>query len=159
MNAWRDLIERYHEGDGEGDLNTLVMGPPAPLDAIEELEHTLKIRFPDEFRELYLNCNGFGETRDDGVKWLMMPLADIPAFTEQVRSWFQETHANVAQRFVAFFDWDTGDATGYSYTTTREIVECLITFEHEMYESDEGQDCTEFLCPDYPSIREFLAVD
>ncbi len=159
-----------------------------------QLETSLGVQLPAEFKDLYRTCNGVGicrdpsagasaptssveraaqfeamfgvamaetmqegtDEQDSAVRWFFVPVAKIPELTAVARSWFEETHAEAARRFVAFIDWDCGDYTGYVLPLESGTAAELHTFEHESYQFDEAQEAGEFLLPSYESIREYF---
>ena len=157
MADWQKIIHDNHE-DNSDDGSKLVTMPPADEAAIAKLEETLGIEFPYEFRELYQVYDGFGHTREgrDGVIWEFYPLAWIPAFVVFVRSFFEETHPDIACRFFPFHDWGNGDASGYFVSESGYVLSGFYIYDHERYRGDPAQDMDEFIDSTYDSVEHFL---
>lgn len=172
MNSWPELIEANHAWAHANDGWHLVTGAPATDADLAQLETQLGIELPAEFKELYRTYNGVGICREanDGqapgrpieeskkVLWLLVPVAEIPGLMTVARSWFQETHAEVALQFMPFIDWNCGDYTGYLLPLESDVPAELYTFEHENYEFDEAQEAEEFLLLSYESIRDYFST-
>ena len=155
---WFDLIEKFHAGDHPDSPESLVIGEPSSPEDIAALEKTLGVKMPDDFKDFYGTCNGFGHKDGDEVSWLFSPLDQIPATTSAARKWFYGTHPELAAGFVAFMDWDSGDYTGYVFEEDGTLVEGIFDFDHESYEADEDQDFEEFLSPLFLSIEDFFEL-
>ena len=154
MPDWRETVEEYYALDWQ-----LVMPSGAELHELRDLARVLQVRFPDEFASLYRTMNGFGGTDGKGVvEWAALPLEEIPTFSDRIRSWFSETHPEVAARFIPFLDWHCGDATGYLKDEQGKVLSHLRTFFHEEYHFDESQPYEEFLVEDEATIHDFLTL-
>lgn len=158
MADWQEIIHDNHENNHSDDGYELVTMPPADEAAILELEKTLGIEFPYEFHEMYQVCDGFGLTTEghDRVSWNFYPLAMIPAFVVFVRSFFEETHSDIARRFFPFHDWGNGDASGYFTSESGYVLSGFYKYDHERYRYDSSQDHNEFIDSVYDSVEDFL---
>lgn len=159
MTKWETIVRLHHERAHSGDGFELFTGPGVAEINIKALENRLGFRFPTELREFYSDLNGFGvrsAASPDEVYWFVRPLEELPEFAETIRHWFQETHPDIAGRFFPFVDWANGDGIGYLVSSTGEVMPGLVSFEHESYDFDEGQDYEEFLTTVPISLEEFL---
>ena len=153
MLNWKEIVDEYYALDWK-----LVMPPGAELSVLTDVANLLGVEFPEEFMCLYSSMNGFGGTYDgEVIEWAAVPIEEIPAFAESTRTWFGKTHSNVAKRFIPFFDWHCGDATGYLLDEQGEVLPSLRTFFHEEYHFDSAQTYDEFLVEDQVTIHNFLA--
>lgn len=156
MSDWRKIIVAFHKLDNTDNPDSLVLGSPATAVSIAEFEKTVGYSMPEEFKTLYSEYDGFGTTREGEVEWFFLPLSKLPGHATEVRDWFQETHPEIAKRFVPFVDWGSGDASGYLFSESGVPEPGVFMFEHESYEFEKDQDWREFLIPVDGSIRAFL---
>ena len=156
MSKWHKKIIAFHKLDNANNPESLVLGSPATAATIAEFEKAVCYSMPDEFKALYSEFDGFGTSRDGGVDWFFLPLSKLPDHAVEVRGWFEETHPEVAKRFVPFVDWGNGDASGYVFSESGIPEPGVFMFEHESYEFEEDQDWRTFLVPVDASIRDFL---
>ncbi|MEZ5329678.1 MAG: SMI1/KNR4 family protein [Verrucomicrobiales bacterium] len=157
MKNWQDIIQRSHEWSHKDDGYKLVTRPSADAADIAKLESTLGFQLPAEFRELYLTYDGFGVSANSNqTYWMFKPLAELPAFIEEIRDWFQETHPESARRYFPIIDWSSGDSSGYFLSLSGDLLPGLYDFEHEDYEFDESQEEDEFLIQSYRTIEDAL---
>lgn len=157
MSDWHQDIINHHKLDYADTPESIRLGKPATAEAIRAFEkssagHTL----PEEFHSLYQQFDGYGNESGDGIDWFFVPLELLPEHVAGVRGWLQETHPDLASRFVPFVDWGSGDASGYLFTESGALEPGIYMFEHESYESDAGQDWNEFLFPVDEDLRDFL---
>ncbi len=156
MSDWYQNILDFHNLDNADNPDSLVLGSPATNASIAELEKATGYAMPNEFRQLYLEFDGFGTSRDGETEWFFVPISKLDAHLSEVRDWFQDTHPEIAERFVSFVDWRCGDASGYIFTESGLPEPGIFMFEHERYEFDAEQDWREFLVPVDDTIRTFL---
>lgn len=156
MNKWHTRIEEFHAADHPDAADSLVIGEPAGEQEISALERELGFRFPEEFHDFYRSCNGFGRRDGAEVIWFCAPLQEIQKMSAEARKWFKGTHPELAEHFVAFIDWESGDYSGYVFDENGDPFEALFDFEHESYDFESKQDPDEFLVPMFPSIEELL---
>jgi hypothetical protein len=156
MSEWQKNIIAFHKVDNPDDPESLFLGPPASVASIAEFEKAIGYMMPDEFKQLYTEYDGFGTTRDGETDWFFLPVSKLLEHATEVRDWFQETHPELAKRFVPFVDWGNGDASGYVFSEAGIPLPGIFIFEHESYEFEEDQDWEEFLIPVDSSIRDFL---
>jgi hypothetical protein len=160
MVNWTKVITDHHNwAHAPDDGFDLITKAPASQQQLAELASRLGIILPKEIVSLYRTCNGFGvqsPNTPDMDSWFLVPVERVPEFTEQIRSWFRDTHPDVAARFFPFFDWANGDGMGYLFDADGNLQEGLYNFEHEEYERDENQGADEFLLSIDVSIEEFL---
>ena len=158
MSDWNQLVTEFYKIDHADEPDSLVLGAPASDEVLDALASNLGFALPIEFRSFYGTYDGFGTKHDDGTTdWFFAPTANIPELTEEIRDWYQETHPEIAARFVSFVDWGNGDSSGYLFSEAGAPLDGVYIFEHESYEFEEGQDWGEFLIPVDKSIRDFLA--
>lgn len=153
---WEKLIREFHAADHPDHPSSLVIGSPVSEEEITALEREIGFRFPTEFHELYRSCNGFGRKDGDEIVWFCAPLDGILKMSREARKWFTGTHFELAEQFVAFIDWESGDYTGYVFDEHGEPFDALFDFEHENYDYESRQDPDEFLVPMFPSILDLL---
>lgn len=156
MSEWRPLITGFYKIDHADDPDSLELGQPATANDFDSLDKALGLKMPAEFRSFYGEFNGFGTKRDGETDWFFVPISDIPKFTARIRDWFEETHPEIAKRYVAVVDWGNGDSSGYLFSEAGEPLEGFFIFEHESYEFEADQDWREFMIPVDSSIRGFL---
>lgn len=156
MSDWHKSIVAFHKVDNADHPESLVLGTPATAASIAEFEKGIGHAMPDEFKQLYSEYDGFGTLREGETAWFFLPIAKLPELAAQVRDWFQETHPEIAKRFVPFVDWGNGDASGYVFSESGVPEPGIFMFEHESYEFEGDQDWEEFLVPVDASIRAFL---
>lgn len=156
MSEWHKNIADFHKLDNADDPDSLVLGSPATATSIVEFEKAVGYSMPEEFKSLYSEYDGFGTTRNGEVDWFFLPISKLADHATAVRDWFQETHPEIAKRFVPFVDWGNGDASGYVFSESGAPEPGIFMFEHENYEFEEDQDWREFLVPVDASIRAFL---
>ena len=155
MSKWLPLITEFYKLY-HTDPYSLELGPPATAKDLDSLDKEVGFRMTAEFRSFYGEFNGFGTKRDGEVDWCFVPISEIPSLTAGVRDWFEETHPDIAKRYVAVVDWGNGDSSGYLFSEFGEPLEGFFIFEHESYEFEVDQDWREFIIPVDSSIREFL---
>ena len=158
MTDWRKIVSEYHDkvlGQSGGKLLTL---EGASNSSVDELQQALGFDLAEEFRSLYLQCNGFGLTNgaDDQKDWFFHPIDQISGFAGDTRKWFEETHPESAARFFPFVDWGNGDGMGYLLDENGQVLDGLFWFEHEYYEFDEDQEFDEFVVKRNNTIHELL---
>ncbi|MEZ5324857.1 MAG: SMI1/KNR4 family protein [Verrucomicrobiales bacterium] len=156
MSDWRPLITEFYKLDHADDPDSLELGQPATTDELDSLDKELGFNMPPEFRSFYGEFNGFGTKRDGETDWFFVPISAIPSLTAGIRYWFQETHPEIAKRYVAVVDWGNGDSSGYLFSETGEPLEGFFIFEHESYEFEADQDWRDFIVPVDSSIHDFL---
>ncbi|RYD49039.1 MAG: SMI1/KNR4 family protein [Verrucomicrobiaceae bacterium] len=156
MNDWRKDLLKFHQGDNPDDSNPPVFGPPATPEAIAAFEKSVGLRMPQEFHELYLQVDGFGQMYNGEILWYVVPLAELAEHVAGRRDWFQKTHPDLARGYVPFFDWANGDSCGYLFSKSGAMVPGLFMFEHEEYEFEEDQDPEDFLSLTDESFRHFI---
>lgn len=156
MTEWNKSIVAFHNLDNAAARDSLILGSPATIDSIAEFEKAIGFSMPEEFKSLYSEHDGFGTSRHGEAEWFFLPLSELPEHAAEVRDWFQETHPEIAKRFVPFVDWGNGDASGYVFSASGIPEPGIFMFEHESYEFEEDQDWREFLVPVDASIRDFL---
>lgn len=156
-SEWRENLVAFHTRNAD-DPKSLVLGPPASAASIAEFENAIGNTMPDEFKQLYTECDGFGTTRDGETRWFFLPVSKLPEHATEVRDRFQETHPEIAKRFIPFVDWGSEDACGYVFSETGTPLPGIFMFKHESYEFEEDQDWEEFLTPVSSSIRDVLTV-
>ena len=156
MTEWHKNIVAFHKLDNADDPGSLVLGSPANATSIAYFEKAVGYSMPEEFKELYSEYDGFGTTRDGEVDGFFLPVSKLAEHATEVRDWFQETHPDIAKRFVPFVDWGNGDASGYVFSESGVQNPGIFIFEHESYEFEKDQDWWEFLIPVDTSIRDFL---
>jgi len=158
MYDWRKIISEHHHRVHVQPDDTLIIRDGAATDSIDDLQQTLGIEMPEEFRSLYCQCDGFGLDQTDGGQewWFCHPITQIPEFVTQTGSWFRKTHPDSASRFFPFIDWSNGDGMGYLLNENNEMLDGLYCFEHENYEFEEDQDSEEFIVKWNNSIYELL---
>ncbi len=160
MPDWLKIIEAHHTKTHPKDGYNLVIRPPVSPDQLDELGDTLGIQFPNDFRSLYMTCNGFGvmHQNDDTKRiwWLFRPAEEIESFMADIRDWFRETHNKYANRFFPFIDFSNGDGIGYLVEESGILIDGLFCFEHEKYRFKPDQDVNEFLTHEPITIETFL---
>lgn len=159
MANWDSIVRSHHQRAHRDDGYELVANPGVTDEELRLMENRLGFQFPVEMREFYSTFNGFGVQSANSpgeVYWFFRPLEELPEFTENIRQWFQETHADIASRYFPFVDWANGDGIGYLVNSTGEVLPGLVSFEHESYDFDEDQDAEEFLTTVPISLEEFL---
>ncbi len=159
MSNWNSIVAAFFGKADPENLFRHCVGDGASLDAIQAAESEIGIRLPDELREFYLNCNGLGLSAGDepDVPRFIRPIEQLPAFVRETRADFAGTHSDLASRFLAFVDWENGDAMGYLQQPDRTFFPFLVTFLHEQYRYDAAQDPNDFLTPGPASLIEFLS--
>lgn len=105
MSEWHKNIVAFHKLDNADDPDSLVLGSPANAAAIAVFEKTVGYSMPEEFKTLYSEYDGFGTTRKGEVDWFFLPLSKLPGHATEVRDGFQETHPEIAKRFVPSIRW------------------------------------------------------
>lgn len=161
MTDWLKTISKNHNRVHRDIGDKLHIQAGASKSAIKTLEKSLKLNLVEEFRSLYEQCNGFGLTCDDEpdrIWWFFRPLEQIEEFADGTRSWFAETHPELAARFFPFIDWGNGDGMGYLIGDDDATQPGLYCFEHENYGFDEDDDPEEFIIKWNNSIYELLTV-
>jgi cell wall assembly regulator SMI1 len=159
---FKELYQTYNGvGISSDSENTK---PSAASTDIKQLGTQFEVQFgfqlPDDLKELYQAKNGAGMSSENNkdVHWFFVPILSIPELITAARDWFQKTHADLANRFFPFIDWECGDYTGYLLPLSPDCPTKLHTFEHESYEFDEAQQPDEFLYSNNSSIREFFLL-
>ena len=158
MSDWRPLVTEFYKIDHGDDPDSLELGQPATAEDFDALEKELGFTMPEEFRSFYGQFNGFGTDLDGETDWFFVPISRIPSLTAEIRDWFEETHPDIAKRYVAAVDWGNGDSSGYLFSESGVPLDGFFIFEHEMYEFEAGQDWREFIAPVDSSIRDFLTA-
>ncbi|MFC4994809.1 SMI1/KNR4 family protein [Rubritalea tangerina] len=158
MKTWSELITEFHEEGHSGDLDSKVLGVAASDADLSKFGDDLGRDLGTEFKSFYSAHNGYGIQSDDGIDWFIVPLDQIKKITNDAVDWFQETHTDLAERFVAIADWDCGDYSGFLFSEDGSLMDGFYTFEHESYEFDEDQNWSEFLIPIDSSLRDFLTT-
>lgn len=158
MQDWRRTIREHHDKFHVQPSDKLLIRDGATNDGVDDLQTALGLELPNEFRSLYLQCNGFGLTyEDDDQKWWFChPIDQIPGFVKQTRKWFDETHPESAAQFFPFIDWANGDGMGYLLDENGEFFDGLYCFEHENYEFEEDQKIEDFVVKWNNTIYELL---
>ncbi len=156
MSEWHKNIVAFHKLDNADDPDSLVLGSPSNAATIAVFEKTVGYSMPEEFKALYSEYDGFGTTRKGEIDWFFLPLLKLPGHAAEVRVGFQQTHPEIAKRFVPFVDWGNGDSSGYVFSESGVPEPGIFMFEHESYEFREDQDWREFLDPVDASIHDFL---
>ncbi len=156
MSEWRPLITEFYKLDHADDPDSLELGQPATAEDFDSLDKEVGFKMPPEFRSFYAEFNGFGTNRDGETDWFFVPISGIPSLTAGIRDWIQETHPEIAKRYVAVVDWGNGDSSGYLFSESGEPLDGFFIFEHESYEFEADQDWREFIIPVDSSIRDFL---
>ena len=100
MSDWRSIVSEYYERYF-ADQGSLVLGQPATVEDLDLLDKKTGIRMPPEFRSFYSELNGFGIDRDGETEWFFVHTSEIPNLTADTRSWIEETHPEVAKRYIA----------------------------------------------------------
>ena len=160
MPNWKHIVESYHTWAHADDEYQLVVRPPASTGDLVLLDAWFGPAMSGEMRGFYELIDGFGvEPSPDGVSWFVTPIAKLPELIEHCRSWFRDTHPDLANRFFPFIDWDCGDYSGFLLSEDGTLLEGLYTFEHEDYEFEEGQDGSVFLYTIYATIEELLTPE
>ena len=159
MAKWKTIVSAFfRKADPENSFKHLA-NAAATVDAIDAAEKAIGIRLPDELRSFYLQFNGIGlgsEGETDDPRFIR-PIEELPSFVTEARSWFAETHGDLASRFFAFIDWENGDVMGYLAQTNGPFYPYLVTFLHEQYAFEAAQDADEFMEPGPDSLAEFLS--
>lgn len=156
MSDWHQDIINHHKLDYADAPDSIRLGKPATREALQAFEKSVGHTLPEEFHELYGQYDGYGNEGEDGIDWFFVPLELLPEHVAGTRGWFQETHPELAARFVPFVDWGTGDASGYLFTESGALEQGIYMFEHEAYEFEKEQDWSEFLFPVDDNLRDFL---
>ena len=157
MPNWTKTLIKYHAWAHPSGEYELVLGTPSSDSDLIKTEEKLGIEFPKEFRDLYLSHNSFGFTDSNNkLTWSFLPLNQLPAFIEKVRSWFNEEQPALADRFFPFFDWHDGGGLGYLLSESGKIEKSLYDFHPEQL--SESSECgpTKLIMPDCRSIKKFL---
>ncbi|MEM9412978.1 MAG: SMI1/KNR4 family protein [Planctomycetota bacterium] len=159
MHDWRTIINTHHDKVHVQPGDKLLIRNAATNADLDELQDELGFQLPDEFRSLYLQCDGFGLTYEDNDQkwWFCHPIEQIPEFVNQTRKWFEETHPEPAARFFPFIDWANGDGMGYVLDGDGQVIDGLYCFEHENYEFEEDQELEEFVVKWNNTILELLS--
>jgi len=155
MSDWRSIVSEYYERH-LADQGPLVLGQPATVGDLDLLNKKTGFRMPPEFRSFYSEFNGFGIDRDGETEWFFVHTSEIPNLTADTRSWIEETHPEVAKRYVAVVNWWNGDSSGYLFAESGEPLDGFFMFEHESYEFEPEQDWREFLTTVDSSLRDFF---
>lgn len=156
MSDWHQDIINHHKLDYADDPASLRLGKPAAREAIAAFEKSVGRTLPTEFHDLYQQYDGYGAAVEGETNWFFVPLELLPELVADIRELFQETHPEIASRFVPIVDWSTGDASGYLFSATGEVEPGIFMFEHESYTGEEDQDWSEFLFPVDEDLRTFL---
>jgi hypothetical protein len=156
MSDWYQIISAAHQLDHPEAPDSLVLGAPADAVSIAAFEKAIGYCLPEEFKELYLKYDGFGRSGKTEVCWFFLPMSELPRHVAEVREWFQETHPEIARRYVPFVDWGDGDASGYLFSESGVPEQAIFMFEHESYEFEKDQDWRDFLMPVDKSIRDLI---
>ncbi len=157
MSEWRQVITEFHKLDHPDDPDSLELGQPVSSKEFDSLDKQIGFKMPPEFRSFYREFNGFGTKQDGETDWFFVPISIIPSLTANIRDWIQETHPEIAKRYVAVVDWGNGDLSGYLFSESGEPLDGFFIFEHESYEFEDAQDWREFIIPLDSSIRDFLS--
>ena len=158
MQQWRQTISEHHSRVHVQPGDKLLIRDGSTSDRLDTLQESLCFDLPEEFRSLYLQCDGFGLTYEDNEQewWFCHPLGQIPDFADQTRKWFEATHPEAAARFFPFIDWGNGDGMGYLLGEDGKKLNGLYCFEHENYEFDAEQEIEEFVVKWNNTIHELL---
>lgn len=159
MANWKSLVDKFfRRADPKNSFRHIVKAGASP-DAIKATEMQIGISIPDELRSFYRCFNGIGLGWGDepDAPRFIRPIEDLPDFVVQARSWFAETHCDLASRFFAFIDWENGDVMGYMRQEDGTFYPFLVTFLHELYRFDATQDADEFIEQGPESLAEFLS--
>ena len=160
MKDWTEAVKTYHDWSQEDSDYTLAINGPAQESELERICGKINFPITAEFREFYLQVDGFGSQMEEGeVYWLLVPSAHLELTVEVGRDWMNDTHPEVAQRFFAFIDWSSGDFTGYLKSEDGELLPGLWEFSHEYFLHDSTQDYNDFLIQTDSSISELLATE
>ena len=160
MPNWKEIVESHHAWAHPDDDWRLIAGPSAGAADLALLEELFGSALTDEIRGFYEQMDGFGITSDTGeVLWFMVPIAGLANTFETCRSWFRDTHPELADLFVPFIDWGCGDYSGILLGESGVPLEGIYEFEHEEYEFDDGQSGIDFLSSVYGSLREMLTPE
>jgi hypothetical protein len=156
MTEWHRHILAFHNLDNADNPDSLVLGQAASETALSEFEELIGYKMPAEFRQIYSEFDGFGSTRDSDTEWFFVPISNLIEHSREVLEWFQQTHPEIAKRFVPFVDWGSGDASGYLFSESGLPESGIFMFEHESYDFEAGQNWHEFLFPVDDNICDFL---
>ena len=159
MAKWKRIIEAFfRKADPDNSFKHLV-NASASADAIHSAESQIGISLPDELRSFYRQFNGIGLGCGDepDAPRFIRPIEELPEFVIQARSWFSDTHGDLASRFFAVIDWENGDVMGYLRQKDGAFHPFLVTFLHEKYRFDAAQDAEDFMEPGPDSLEQFLS--
>jgi len=159
MTDWNRVVDEFFlaaDPDGEYDRDAPAGASPA---AIATAEAAIGVSLPEELRDFYASHDGLGLASRDGSESprFVRPVSELPAFVEECRSSFEETHPAYAEKYLPFVDWNNGDSSGFVRAADGTWIEALFTFSHERYLYDAEQDVNEFLQPQADTVEEFLA--
>jgi hypothetical protein len=159
MANWNRIVDRFfRKADPDNSFKHLVNAGASPA-AITFAEAQIGISFPEELHGFYLQFNGIGLGwgNEPDVPRFIRPIEELPAFMIKARSWFADTHDDIASRFFAFIDWENGDVMGYLRQQDGAFHPFLVKFLHEKYKFDASQDVQDFMEPGPDSLKEFLS--
>ncbi len=147
MTKWKHLVDGFFLNSDPNAEFRHIANPPASTAEVSETERKIGISLPAELRSFYCAYNGIGLSHGDepDTPRFIRPVNELPEFITSGRSWFAETHPNVALRFVPFLDWENGDVMGYLFNEDGSLNPFLVTFLHEEYNGTPSQDPDEFL--------------
>ena len=111
MSEWHKSIVTFHKLDNADNPESRVLGSPANAASIAECEKAVGHSMPEEFKTLYSEYDRFGTTRKGEIDWFFLPLSKLPGHATEVRDGFQETHPEIAKRFVPSTRWLPGYLT------------------------------------------------
>ena len=160
MTNWQQLLQRHFDSD-PCDGCRMHLGSPASKGELAEIERHFGCKLPQEFHDLYANCNGYGMVADNKpgeIFWNFRPLNDLQQLSKDVDESFSDTHPSHVNRLITFYDWGTGDSAGYLRDENSPLINGIFDFHHERYGFDETQDFHDFVVPAAKTIAEYLEI-
>lgn len=156
---WIEILETYHQAAHADDGWEMRVGLGASEEEIAAVESRLGCKFPPSLREFYRECNGYGLKSEKELSWFVRPVEEIEELTREARDWFEETHPEIARKFIAYVDWGSGDYSGGIVGANGVLSKAVCMFEHESYEYETDQDPDEFLSVVDESLVGFFDLD
>src|SRR5262245_6201312 len=122
---------------------------PATDDQIAAVERELGVRFPDQLRRLYLDCDGFREDRGN-AKYLLSLTDDdfIGSLLKMTRFWWEKSPPKLDFHTYVFFGSSSGDE---SWGIDCRDGTTIIAYHHHMEDEYEviGRDILDVWRADY----------
>ena len=134
---WTTILKERHRRNHPRTKHQLFLGEPAQDDQMKRVEQYLGLPIPEDLASLYRHYNGVGiRSNENEISWEIPPLYKLKEIHSSFV--FVETHLELHERYLPFFDWANGDYIGYLYDRNGEWPR-LYGFYHERYYLDMNQ--------------------